>query len=129
VWFLFNHIYNCEYGIATGSDSGGPSTESYYIGNLIHNIHHTIAYDPKSGWSQAALTLVGGQKRYVVNNTIFDVDAGINSPSGGMLYIVNNVISNITEAKANDIVLETSAAANISTMHHNLLDGIAEKSA
>jgi hypothetical protein len=33
--------------------------------------------------------LAGGINRYIVNNTIYDVDSGINTP-GGSLYIVNN---------------------------------------
>jgi len=125
VWFLFNHVYDCDFGIYTGSNSGlGSGTESYYIGNLIHNIHHsTSTYNPGTGWSNAGLTLVGGLNRYVVNNTIFDVDAGINSPGSGALQIVNNIISNVTDPQANHIFIEDGVTASNSTINSVLFDG------
>jgi hypothetical protein len=124
VWFLFNHIYDSDFGIFAGSNSGlGFGTESYFIGNVIHDIHSSRSYNPGSGWSQAAIMLAGGVNRFVVNNTIFDVDAGINSPSAGPLQIVNNLIGQITGAQGNHVFIETSTAAAASTMHHNLFEG------
>jgi hypothetical protein len=124
VWFLFNHIYDCEYGIGTTSSSGlGFGTNFYLIGNLIHNIHHTEAHNPDSAWSQAAIMLVDGVNRYILNNTIYDVDAGINSPSSGNLYIVNNIISTVTDPLGNHIFIESGPTATASTMNHNLFEG------
>jgi hypothetical protein len=124
VWFLFNVISDCDYGIGTGSDSGlGSGTESFFIGNVIHSIHHTGTYNAGTGWSNAAISLPGGVNRYVVGNTIYGVDAGVVSPgSTGKVYVVNNVISGITEAQGTHIFLEMSSLATSSTMHHNLLD-------
>ena len=40
VWFLYNHIHDCDYGIAAGSDNHlGFGRDVYLIGNVIHNIH------------------------------------------------------------------------------------------
>ena len=41
VWFLYNRLYDCEYGIALMSDDGEPS-HTFVIGNVIHNIHRTV---------------------------------------------------------------------------------------
>lgn len=124
VWFLFNRIFDCDYGIGTGSDSGrGFGTESYFIGNVISSIHHSGGYNPRTGWSNAAISLPGGVNRYVVSNTIYDVDAGIVSPgSTGFVYMSNNVIAGVREPQGAHIFLEMTSLAAASSMHHSLLD-------
>jgi hypothetical protein len=125
VWFLFNRIFDCDLGIGTGSDSGlGFGTESYFIGNVIYNIHNsTKNYNPGTGWSNAAISLPGGVNRFVVNNTMYDVDAGIVSPSStGALYIANNVIAGVTRSAGAHIFVEMASLAAASRMDHNLLD-------
>ena len=124
VWFLFNQIFDCDYGIGTGSDSGlGFGTESYFIGNVISRIHHSGSYNPGTGWSNAAISLPGGVNRYVVSNTMFDVDAGIVSPgSTGAVYMSNNVIAGVTEDQGAHIFLEMAPLSAASSMHRSLLD-------
>jgi hypothetical protein len=124
VWFINNHMHDCEVGIGTGSDSGlGTGQSSFYVGNIIHNIH-SASFNPYSGWGQAAMMLNGGTYRIVLNNTISDVDAGINSPSGiGAFAIVNNIIANITHPQGSHIYLEGNPAPANSTIHHNLFTG------
>ena len=124
VWFLFNQIFDCDLGIGTGSDNGlGFGTESYFIGNIISSIHHSGSYNPGSGWSNAAISLPGGVNRYVVSNTMYDVDAGIVSPgSTGAVYMSNNVIAGVTETQGAHIFLEMASLAAGSSMHHSLLD-------
>jgi hypothetical protein len=124
VWFLYNHIYNCSYGISTGSTSAmGSGQDVYCIGNLIHDIHHhpDYAYSPTSSWSNAAITLVGTTNRYIINNTIVNCDAGINSPSSGTMVMVNNIISNITEPQGNHIFVDVGSTAAVSTLSCSLL--------
>jgi hypothetical protein len=134
VWFLFNHIYDCDYGFYLASTSQlGSGQVAYFVGNLIHNIHHSVsrvdgtpagAYNPNSAWSSAGIMSAGGQKSYVVNNTIFDVDSAINIPAGATsFYIVNNILGKVTQPGGNHIFIEFSSAANISTMRHNLVEG------
>ena len=123
VWFLCNHIYDCCYGIYAGSTSGmGDGQNSYFIGNVIHDIHHdpAYAYNPGSAWSNAALTLIGVPHRYIVNNTVYSVDAGINGPSGGLYEMVNNVIVDVTESAGNHIFIENGDAADAAVVQHNL---------
>ena len=124
VWFINNHMHDCEVGIGTGSDSGlGNGQSSFYIGNIIHNIH-SASFNPDSGWGQAAMMLNGGTYRVVLNNTIADVDGGIFSPSGvGAFSIVNNIIANVTHPQGSHIFLEGNPAPSASTIHHNLFTG------
>jgi hypothetical protein len=125
VWFIANHIEDCDVGIGVSSDSQGTGTQSYFIGNVIHNIHHsTPDYSPTSGWSSAAIMMAGGLERHVVNNSIYDVDAGISSPSSaGTLEIANNAIAKVTVAAANHILVELSSLASRTVLSHNVLEG------
>ncbi len=117
VWFLYNHIYDNEGGIGLGSNSGvGFGTEAYFVGNLIHDIHydpiyHDDSYDAYnnnigSAWNNAAMMMAGGVNRYIVNNTIYDVDAGINIPASGSAYIANNIIANVNSGGESHIWAE-----------------------
>jgi hypothetical protein len=124
VWFLYNEVYNCSYGIYSGSDSGmGIGKDTYHIGNVIHGIHHVRSYNPKTAWSNAAIMLAGGVNRYVVGNTIYDADAGILSPgTAGAMVIVDNIVSNITQPEGAHIFVENGHVSSASSIHHNLLD-------
>ncbi|HEY7173093.1 MAG TPA: hypothetical protein VH417_19715 [Vicinamibacterales bacterium] len=123
VWFLFNQIHDSDFGIGVSSDSDlGSGTESYFIGNIIYRIHHSADadYNPDTGWSNAAIMLAGGVRRYIVNNTIDDVDAGINSPSSaGSLEIADNIIGRVA-APGNHLFIEIGSLASSTTAHHNL---------
>ena len=127
IWFIFNHIEDSDSGIAASSDSDlGMGTHAYFIGNVIHNIHPQNAKDsnPSTGWSSAGIMLAGGVHRSVVNNTIDDVEAGINAPAAeGTLEIADNIIARVTRPQANHVFVEMARLAAQSKMHHNLLDG------
>ena len=107
-WFLFNHIYDCEYGIGSGSNNvPAPGLEQFFVGNVIHDIHHRgEGYNPGSPWSSAAMMLVGGEQRFIVNNTIFHCDAGINGPGPGSYLMENNLIADIVQPGANHVFIE-----------------------
>ncbi len=122
VWMIYNHVYNCSYGISTGSTSGlGFGTEGFFVGNLIHDIHHhpDYAYNPNTAWSNAAFSLVGSPNKYIVNNTMYNCDAGINLPGGVRVYIENNIIANATTA--NHFHFEDLANLQELVFEHNLL--------
>jgi hypothetical protein len=124
VWFLYNNVFDCENGIASGSDDGGFGQYSFYIGNVIHNIH-TInpgAYNATTGWSSGGMMLAGGVNRFILNNTIDDVDAGINSPGSGALYIVNNIISGVTRPDTSHVFIEQPSTAAASSIANDLFD-------
>ncbi len=124
VWFLYNRVYDCCYGISSGSTSGlGDGQDVYCIGNVIHDIHHdpNYAYNPLTAWSNAGISLVGTVNKYIIHNTIVDCDAGINSPSGGRMVMVDNIVANISEAQGNHIFVEDGGAAAASTLSNCLL--------
>lgn len=124
VWFLYNHIYDCCYGISSGSTSElGFGRSVYCIGNLIHDIHHdpNYPYKPDTAWSNAAISLVDTADRYLLNNTIVNCDAGINVTGPGKAVIVNNVIANITQPQGHHVFVATERAATTSVLADCLL--------
>jgi len=124
VWFLFNTISDSDYGIVAYSDHVGTVTESFFVGNVIHNIHPADGL-VKAGdsWASAAIMLAGGTNRKVIHNTIYDVNAGVNvGATGGSLEVRDNIISRVV-ASANHLFVEDASLAGNTTFHHNLLEG------
>ena len=127
-WYIFNHVFDNELGITVGSTSGlGTGRELYFVGNLIHDIHYVpnpyTTFNPNTGWANSAIMMADGANRYVVGNTIYDVDGGIYAPSGGAVMIANNIISRVGGV-GNHVFVEKAASAAVSTFHHNLLEGV-----
>lgn len=123
VWFLYNHIYDCCYGFQTNSTSGlGNGTESFFIGNLIHDIHFDPAYgsNPNTAWSNAGMTLVGTPNKYLINNTIYNCDAGINIPGSVGLFIENNIIANVTLGNAQHLFVEDTSNLQQKSIERNV---------
>lgn len=107
-WFIFNHVYDCEFGIGSGSNTvAAPGLEQFFVGNVIHDIHHrSQSYNPNNAWSSAAMMLVGGMHRYIANNTIFHCDAGINGPGPGSYLMENNLIVDMVQPAANHVFIQ-----------------------
>ncbi len=123
LWIINNHIYDSNYGITSGSDSDGIGENQYIIGNLIHDVHSAPSYNynANTAWSPAAIMLAGGFNRHVVNNTIYNADAGINVPgvSDGSLEISNNIIYNTT--RANHIFVEPGFLVSNAMVNNNII--------
>ncbi|HZP49305.1 MAG TPA: hypothetical protein VFB07_12250 [Vicinamibacterales bacterium] len=130
VWFLFNHIEDSDSGIAVSSDSDlGLGTRAFFVGNVIHNIHPGPAqpFNPNTAWSSAAIMLAGGVDRWVVNNTIYDVDAGINVPApNGTLEVADTIIAKVTRPQAAHVFIEMGSLAGHAKIHHDLFEPEAE---
>ena len=93
VWFLYNHIHDCEYGITQMSDNQEHS-RWFLIGNIIENIHHSRASDPSDSWAPSAIMMSGGYERHIINNTIYNTDSGVNiSTPVGTLEIADGTQS------------------------------------
>ena len=95
VWFLFNDIYDNEFGIRLASDGRtGNGTEHFLIGNSISSIRAFSGnYRDGNPWERCAIAVWGGTNTYIIGNTIWDIDGGINSSRGqGKLEIVDNII-------------------------------------
>jgi Right handed beta helix region len=118
VWFLYNRVYDSDVGIRMASDWGDDDKRThYYVGNTIFRIHSTTGFNPKTGWSEACFSLIGGTNRYVVGNTCHDADSGIRTPNGS-LTVAQNIFSGILSAGA-DVYQEGSGTMGL---RRNLTD-------
>ena len=101
VVFVNNRVSDCEFGIGVWSYDEGAPGGALIAGNVITNIHHTTS-DNAAGnpWAGgAAIFAAGGIERIIVNNTIVDVDGGIQAPqSPGTLNAANNIIARVKRA-------------------------------
>jgi hypothetical protein len=121
IWFLFNHVYDNERGIQF-PDIGS----AYLVGNVIHAIHHSITgYDPANLYDSQtgqAIYFRNSGSVVAVNNTIYDVDAGIVGVATARVQLVNNLIASPTADGARHIHCE-GAKAEGSEVRSNLLAG------
>ena len=97
VWFLFNHLYDCEMGIMAGSDldsSGPDGTEVFAIGNVIRDL--VPKANQTSAYTNAGIMIAGSQKWTIANNTFWNVPVGVTSPyGGGELQIEGNIFGRL----------------------------------
>jgi hypothetical protein len=124
VWYLYNRLYDCEYGIAVMSDNG-EFTHTFFIGNVIYNIHRTVSDNgPGDAWGPAAIMMSGGYERHVINNTIYNVDSGVNIATPvGSLEVADNIISGVTIPGNSHVLVAFPALGANTSFHHNLLFG------
>jgi hypothetical protein len=121
VWFIYNHVHDCEYGITQMSDNGEQS-HWFLIGNVIENIHASQASDPRNSWSPSAIMMAGGWERHIINNTIYNVDSGVNlSSPDGTVEIADNIITNITQPLASHVIMGFASIAANALFRNNLL--------
>ena len=125
VWFLYNNVHDCEYGVARVSDSSNTViSHTFVVGNLIYKIHRSQASNPDSAWGPSAVMMAGGTETHVVNNTIYDVDSGVNiATPNTTLNIAGNIIANVTMAQASHMILGFTNLAAQTSFTRNLLFG------
>jgi len=123
LWILNNRVFDCEYGIRSGSNSvANPGKSLYVIGNVLHDIHDKRGeWDPDNAWSNAGITLVGGVNRFIHNNTIYNCDAGMNFPGDGSYVVSNNIIANVSKTGGNHIWLQDEASDTGWSISRNLI--------
>ncbi|KAF0189875.1 MAG: hypothetical protein FD168_173 [Desulfobulbaceae bacterium] len=101
VWLLFNKYYDLTYGIRS-SNTNFPGAETadlraYMIGNVIYNINNARARDYVRTSAYKPNQAIGFEKayykRYVVDNTFYNVGGGIN--------VGNQVAADITGISGN----------------------------
>ncbi len=82
-WVIYNEIYNSEVGIKVPSSKDmSIDYTQYYIGNVIHDIYEKTPVDNWNWkYAPAAFMIWGGDNVYIVDNTVFNVNAGIYSPA------------------------------------------------
>lgn len=123
LWILNNRVFDCEYGIRSGSNSvSNPGQSLFVIGNVLHDIHDKRGdWDPDSAWSNAGITLVGGVNRFIHNNTIYNCDAGMNFPGDGSYIVSNNIVANVTKSGGNHIWLQDETSDTGWNLSSNLI--------
>jgi len=100
IWYIFNEIHDCFYGIRQSNEEGLATNNAYFIGNWIHDLSQdtvqdadSIHWGSPSGWGMSFWS--GGQNRYIVDNTIENVYGGIETIAPGPVYAKNNIICNL----------------------------------
>lgn len=128
LWFIYNTFYDCNNGIRqsdTSATVSGPTSGSVYIiGNLIYDIHtepglESKYSDPSDFWryGQGINLWQGNKNRYIVDNTIYDVDGGINVFQKGPTVIQGNIIA---DTKNTDQFISTGNAYENITILRNI---------
>jgi hypothetical protein len=122
VWFVFNEMHDCDFGVYLASDNDlGSGQEMFFIGNVVHHIHASGPYNPNTAWSNAAFMLAGGVNHHVVNNTLYHVDAGVNVPApAGSVRVVNNIIGGLLQPQGRHVFIEKATNATVAS---NLFQG------
>ena len=75
--------------------------------------------------ARPAIMMSGGNERHVINNTIYDVDSGVNIATPvGSLEVADNIIGNVTLARRQPLTARVrSRWRRAPSFHHNLLFG------
>jgi len=109
LWVIYNKFYDANYGFRNSDNSTVDSegvTHDWYrdhsiyiIGNIIHNIHPEIR-NPSSPTRQGVALAMwqGNNNKYIIDNTIYDVDGGIliyQKSAGSYAWIYGNIVSTI----------------------------------
>ncbi len=125
VWFIFNDCYDSSNGIRQSStDAGTENFSAYVVGNKFHNIHAVPGVDNTNlvdGWHDGnAVDMPNGtMKRYIVDNTIYDVDGGITGFYDTTQTVISgNIISGIGASNYHTWIVQGAAHT---TLDHNLL--------
>ena len=119
-WFIFNHLYDCESGIRIESTSDlGSGTDVFIIGNVIHDITDTPGKSqPDNPHNGGAIVFRSLHNRHVINNTLWNYQAGIMSPTSfGFVNIENNILGGRNSPLGRDIYLEFESLANASVLN------------
>jgi hypothetical protein len=99
IWYIFNELWDNEYGVQSNSASGMAGGSIYIIGNVIYD--NVVRYASGTGvWAKNVgihLTDDSSATHYIQSNTIYDCGGGIYTVRGsGYQYIENNIIKNVT---------------------------------
>jgi chitodextrinase len=83
---LFNHIFDGEKAIVIST-----MDRLRIVGNVIHGMHHSTlapSWNPASAYSDGVAIHMRGKldNAYIVNNTLYDNDSGIQDPDGYIPY-------------------------------------------
>jgi hypothetical protein len=125
LWYIFNKLHDCDNGIRTSTDKDSDGTAQYFIGNLIYNIHFS-GFNPNDNYSYGSAfnnTNDSPVTRYIIGNTINNIDAGIISwETAGKFVIRNNIFNGLSGLGGKHIAFSNISVGNASDMSYNLFD-------
>jgi hypothetical protein len=111
VWFIYNEAYACNIGFDFAGNSGTPGLFTFFIGNVIHD---TTSQSPTDFYNAGAMVVRGGTNVWIVNNTMVNVDSGVNMPPGTQsISYYNNIVANRLNASTFDLYVEGSPQLDI----------------
>lgn len=115
VWFINNVMGYCDYGIQLASDTNGFGQYQFFIGNVITKISDSNGdFDPDNAWQNCGISLPGGTNRYVMQNTLYEVDSGVCVPDQkGVVYLFDNIIEKV-RPNGFHLLFASAAVANAS---------------
>lgn len=126
IWFINNKIYDNNIGIFVASnDPPGDGIEVFIVGNLIYNTHNPA--NPANPYNSGCMSIRGSTNRYIVNNTCYDYDSGLNALSSTGKYLVyNNIFANRTSTSTFDIYapMPSSGASEVQNNIFYSTDGV-----
>jgi hypothetical protein len=123
LWFLFNHIYDSESGIRIQSTSDlGMGTDIFIVGNVIHDISDSGSATPDNAQGGGAIVLRDLVNHYVVNNTLWNYQAGITTIASGAMRIRGNILGGRRSPLGRDVFIERPGTAANSILQNNLFD-------
>lgn len=110
-WFIYNEMYNAS--DAAVQVGGTVLDDVFYVGNVIHNISND------AGTAKAFVSW-GSRNIYVVGNTVYSTDEGIefNGGDAAQVFIENNIFSNLKTE--NYVSLSNTAYANRAVIKNNI---------
>lgn len=106
-WMIYNTLHDAGGGIEiVGTDDGLTDLSIFAVGNLIYDIRPESITENGNG-----IHMRGGYSRYIVNNTLYNVDNGISdSYIGGNFYISNNIVANITSTAGRHLEIQSTTS-------------------
>ncbi len=116
IWIIGNQVSDSAIGLI---NTGGLGV--WYVGNEIFRIHSRGSFDPNSSYgSGVAMHFRGASSGGAINNTIFDVDKGLQLTGGNDYEVVNNIFASRAQDASFDIIFANSSVAATTAFHNNL---------
>jgi hypothetical protein len=117
-WMIYNTLHDASGGIEIASSIDAPIMSVYAIGNVVYDLKNKP--DNGGSYNRSGINIQGNIDKYILNNSIYDVDDGINTaPSAGNLFVANNIVANITSVNGRHLNVDNSG---IGSAQNNLFN-------
>jgi hypothetical protein len=119
IWIINNHVYTTPVGIVTSG-----STNTWFIGNVIWNIHtrDLSTWNPESGYSDGTAIHFRAAAGGAINNTIYNYDNGIQLTTAGPYASANNILFGRHQVTGYDLRIANSDVRNITNSDYNIYE-------